>query len=452
MYKYLNTQNTSISYGAYNFTPYSAIYSESPIIELDNQSNGFELNRYINEVLNNTSFIKDEESPAKIGEVKQFASNPGAGWLPCDGSSHLRTMYPLLSPTRPDGITSTVTTTDDITAPSIFYTGYVASNGDIIVKRKDNTADCWKSTDEGTTWTLLPNFLQTIAWTTNFVSNGSSLYVAIGTKGNAVFSTDGGQSFSAAATPISNPLNYNVGNVVFDGVKFVCYSYTQDWQLATSGKFVAYSTDGSNWTTVLLPAAAQAFDWHAIFTTYDTNDVALWSPQGTLELYNTTFYGPFLTTHTEVPPRYSITNNSSCEIPGTPKTIGLSYDGQFGVAIDGYAFRRYFPISNEYQGAFAAYCGPYIVCASYSEKAAWVSFDNGLSVELSETFLPYPTSVVSGYSGNGAISGSNYMLYTFYNSTEDVYKLIKLKIDTTKFITPIVPTTTGLTSYIYAGV
>lgn len=388
----------------------------------------------------------------KIGEIKQFASNPGAGWLQCDGKSYLRTAYPDLSLLMNDGISSTVVTTDNISAPSIFSTGYIASNGDIIVKNTGNSPDCWKSTDEGVTWTRLPGFLTSTSWSTNFASNGTSLYVAVGTKGNSHFSTDGGQSFTPSATPISNPLNYNVGNVVFDGTKFVCYSYTVDGQLATSGKFVAYSSDGSNWTTVLLPAAAQLLDWHAIFTTYASNDVAVWSINHTFELYNTTIYGPYIFAHSEIPPSRGLTNNSVYKVPGTPKTIALGDGLQVGLSNDGYAFRRYFPVSNKYNGAFVGHIGSYIVCVSYSEAAAWVSFDLGDTMNLSESVLPYPTSVVSGYTGYGAVCGDNYMLYSFYNGTENVYKLIKMKIDTTKFIVPIVTNdSSGISSYIYAG-
>lgn len=70
-YKYVNKENITKIVGGITIGPYAGYSSAIAIDALDDVSNGWSFDRYINEVLSNTS---NDDIP--IGEIRYFSSPP----------------------------------------------------------------------------------------------------------------------------------------------------------------------------------------------------------------------------------------------------------------------------------------------------------------------------------------------------------------------------------------
>lgn len=260
MYKYVNKKNISTTIGGISFTPYSGHTSLTPVVALDVASNGWDFDRYYNEVLANTS---NDDTP--IGEIRYFPSNPGNGWLKCDGAPYLRTDYPQYEGMRPKSaiLVSILSAWMNQDYVQCCWTGqsYLAASGWV-------SRTLYRSLD-GVVWAPMVDVLPLgMGIARTFIARcGAGKLLALDmVAGKSSISFDDGTTWSAPATlPTETlptvesfprwtvPVITNTGAIVsFKG----------------GTNMVAKSADGTSWDAFPLPASGA---WMCAFDAWSSN-------------------------------------------------------------------------------------------------------------------------------------------------------------------------------------
>lgn len=384
-------------------------------------------------------------APAIVGEIREFATTPGAGWLECNLRPYLRSEHPALSAITPHhGYDVSGYTNDEINNPGDFSNGYIASNGRVYVKDyMTNNGDMWSTNDRGVTWTKHVNMMGSATWGYAYSGTGA-LRVAHGSSASTFkYSTDGGLTWQAAATPPSNPTNLAYTELAFDGTKFYVASRTLKENGITSGKWLAYTTNGSVWTTVALPANCQSYDWETLRATMYDTDVSLIASDATiLEYYSGTFYGP---SPNPGRPRILWSDIYSQAQVSKEKYIYINWNGQICLS-NGYSLSPVMPLNLGASFVRAvAKIGNYSVAIGGSNIA-----DLYLSTDSGETWNYGKDVFVTTNSQDGFVAGDDFFLFSQWASG-NTYKTVRWQINIDKFIVPGIPQKQGLKSYIYAG-
>ena len=98
------------------------------------------------------------ELTPRVGEVREFASNPGAGWLPCDGSSYVRADYPVLESVMPDAYVASrlvMATYPILSDDSCFFDSGAGKHRAIAASSSGTTVHL--ESIDGLTWAVHPN-------------------------------------------------------------------------------------------------------------------------------------------------------------------------------------------------------------------------------------------------------------------------------------------------------
>ena len=184
---------------------------------------------------NGTSLSWDE--PFKIGDIFTGARNPGALWLPADGSIRAQSSYPALFAALGLFGNNIGSTWQTISVP--VNPVYVASGANGTSLFITNTGAIYRSTDKGATWVAgTATGITPVALATN----GAGLWLAIPSVGTGKRSTDDGLTWSDITVPTVtggvNKLAYAGGNV------FIAISPSANIIVLVS------TNNGTNWTSV----------------------------------------------------------------------------------------------------------------------------------------------------------------------------------------------------------
>ena len=111
-----------------------------------------------------------------VGQIKFFSSNPGQGWLPCNGDAVSKTRYPELVGLLDEGMASTALPID----ASTYSTGwYFAANGEVHTCRSRFTAlgtTSFSYSSDGVNFTDYPTGLKTAVEAKLTAQYGSTIH------------------------------------------------------------------------------------------------------------------------------------------------------------------------------------------------------------------------------------------------------------------------------------
>jgi len=405
-----------------------------------------------------------ESTPPVIGEVREFTTDPGAGWLLCDGASHLRIDYPQYETLRP--VPAWVLSADvaeDIGTEydSDYLLGFFYTGQSLLAKDQNYL---YRSVDGGRTFSL-PYEVPGIPGDARFHKLPSGRLVLVNgpsftyTHTNrALFSDDDGLTWTASTSTLEAIASVST---VANGRIVVLFKGTNRG---------AFSTDGDTWTQVTL-AQVQNHDF------LTAADPALWPKYfygWTLGDFTFAEY-LFNADNTNIlrQPQFSYLQRAAGYVPlvlidtpdlGPNDTIAISGGSPEVLHLGNSVYTLSTMLPAKGVGGYGGRTdhGVFVTdCISYGRftKFMW-SYDSGLTWEYMEApaqigrfandvSFTFDTSenYISAYQG-----GDSWMIQ-FYSETDPdyYYGYFRVSHDATKFNAPGLEAVGGIKPYVYVG-